>query len=79
MSYATEILGEPHAEALQQYSFGYPPGTTVVDLAPDHMRSMVHSHWENYPPANPMWHYVLGCVYMFLFVLAIFGKYGCYE
>jgi len=75
MSYATEILGEPHAEAFQQQlSFGYPPGTTVADLVQDHMRSMVHPHWENYPPVNPMWHIVLGCIYIFLFVLAFFGN-----
>lgn len=64
----------PHAEAYTaQVSFGYPEGVTVVDLVPENIRHMIHPHWNNYPPVNPMWHYVLGVVYIILGCLSFFG------
>ena len=56
-------------------NFGYPPGVSVTDLVPDHMKPMIHPHWTKYPPVNPMWHYVLGVIYLFLGASAFFGKY----
>ncbi|ROT82378.1 opsin 1 [Penaeus vannamei] len=65
----------PHAEAYTgQVVFGYPEGVTVVDLVPENIRHMIHPHWNNYPPVNPMWHYVLGCIYIILGCLSFFGN-----
>nr|XP_027224878.1 compound eye opsin BCRH1-like [Penaeus vannamei] len=50
----------------QMGTFGYPEGMTVVDFVPETIKHMVHEHWYNYPPVNPMWHYLLGVIYIFL-------------
>jgi len=54
--------------------FGYPSGVTVADLAPAHMKHMIHPHWNNYPPVNPMWHYLLGVIYVFLGIASFLGN-----
>lgn len=66
----------PHALAYSagQMSFGYPEGMTIVDTVPDYMKHMIHPHWNNFPPINPMWHYLLGVVYLFLGAISIFGN-----
>jgi len=76
MAFSSEMMLEPHAEAYQSnnFNFGYPEGTSLVDLVPDHIKSVVHPHWANYPPVNPMWHYVMGFVYILLGFLAVFGN-----
>lgn len=72
---AAEILGSgPVAEAYTEFSFGYPPGVTILDLVPDEIKASIHPHWHNFPPVNPMWHYVMGVVYIFLFIAAISGN-----
>lgn len=55
-------------------SFGYPEGVSVVDLVPDHIRPLIHEHWNSFSPVNPMWHYVLGFIYIILGFIAIFGN-----
>lgn len=55
-------------------SFGYPSGVSLVDIVPQHMKNYIHSHWANFPPVNPMWHFLLGIVYVVLGTLAIFGN-----
>ena len=73
----TMMIGEPHTEAYTAPvapNFGYPPGVTAIDLVPEHMKSYIHPHWSTFPPANPMWHYVLGLVYIFLGVIAVTGR-----
>jgi len=54
--------------------FGYPSGVTVVDFAPAHMKHMIHPHWNNYPPVNPMWNYLLGVIYVFLGIASFLGN-----
>ena len=54
--------------------WGYPPGVSIVDLVPEDMIEMVHPHWKQFPPVNPMWHYLLGTLYIFLGVTSITGK-----
>jgi len=75
------LTGEPLALGLagasaytQQASFGYPPGTTAIDLVPDYLKPHIDKHWATYPPVNPMWHYVLGLIYVFLLFFAITGN-----
>nr|ADQ01811.1 opsin protein [Leptuca pugilator] len=56
------------------YSFGFPEGVSVTDFVPDHIKHMIHPHWEKFPPVNPMWHYLLGVVYLFLGAISLFGN-----
>jgi len=58
----------------QSYAFGYPAGVTVADLAPAHIKHLIHPHWHNYPPVNPMWHYLLGVLYIFLGIASFLGN-----
>jgi len=75
------FTGELMAQALvsasaysQGTSFGYPDGVTLVDMASDHMKPYIDKHWYNFPPVNPMWHYVLGLIYIFLLFFSISGN-----
>jgi len=58
----------------QMADFGYPDGMTVVDFVPDTIKHLVHEHWYNFPPVNPMWHYLLGVIYIFLGFFSIVGN-----
>nr|AMP19651.1 opsin 5 [Euphausia superba] len=67
----------PMAEAYGSeggYNMGYPAGVTIIDMVPDHIKHMVHPHWANYPPVNPMWHYLLGMVYVILGFFSFTGN-----
>jgi len=55
-------------------SFGYADGVKLVDLAPDHLKAHIDPHWHNFPPVNPMWHYVLGLSYMVLLFFSFIGN-----
>jgi len=35
---------------------------------------MINPHWNNYPPVNPMWHYLLGVIYVFLGIASFLGN-----
>jgi r-opsin len=63
-----------HSGMQQTVMWGYPPGVTIVDLVPEDMLDMVHPHWKQFPPVNPMWHYLLGTLYIFLGATSITGK-----
>ncbi|KAK4322019.1 hypothetical protein Pmani_007221 [Petrolisthes manimaculis] len=58
----------------QDASFGYPDGVSIVDFVPEHMKHMIHQHWYNFPPVNPMWHYLLGVIYIFLGFFSVTGN-----
>ena len=72
---ATVLHTQPRFEAYTQSlsNFGYPDGVSAVDLVPEHLKHLIHPHWNNYPPVNPMWHYLLGMIYILLGFLAICG------
>jgi len=55
-------------------SFGYPDGYTLMDMVPDDVKPLIHSHWNNFPPVNPMWHYLLAGIYIILGILSFFGN-----
>ena len=54
--------------------WGFPAGAKLIDTVPDDMKHLIHAHWHSFPPVNPMWHYILGIVYFFLFITAVSGK-----
>jgi len=58
----------------QSISYSYPAGVTIADVQPDYMKHLIHPHWNNYPPVNPMWHYLLGVIYIFLGICAFTGN-----
>jgi len=58
----------------QQVNFGYPEGVSIVDIVPQNLKAEIHPHWNNYPPVNPMWHYLLGVIYIFLGVFSFCGN-----
>jgi len=58
----------------QGAAFGYPIGVTVADLAAPQIKHLVKDHWNNYPPVNPMWHYLLGVIYIVLGTASFLGN-----
>ncbi|CAL4068075.1 unnamed protein product [Meganyctiphanes norvegica] len=56
-------------------TFGYPPGTSILDIQPDYMKSIIDPHWAKFPPVNPMWHMVLGMMYIILLCLSVTGNF----
>jgi len=70
------ITGGPVAEAYgsDSMTFGYPAGTSIIDIQPDYMKAIIDPHWAKFPPVNPMWHYVLGLMYVILVSLSISGN-----
>jgi len=68
----------PFAEAYGagDATFGYPAGMSQLDLVPEHMKHLVHQHWAQFPPVNPMWHYLLGVIYIILGFFSFAGN-GC--
>jgi len=57
-----------------EITFGYPPGTSILDVQPDYMKPIIDPHWAKFPPVNPMWHYVLGIIYIMLLFVGITGN-----
>jgi len=71
------FTGEILASALisaQAQTFGYPDGVKITDLVADNIKPYVDPHWSKFPPVNPMWHYVLGLIYIFLLFFSISGN-----
>nr|CAH0102306.1 unnamed protein product [Daphnia galeata] len=60
----------------QHMTWGFPPGVSLVDLdlVPEDMKALTHPHWNKFPPVNPMWHYLLGLVYIILGATSITGN-----
>ncbi|XP_064091417.1 compound eye opsin BCRH2-like [Macrobrachium nipponense] len=58
----------------QNVYFGYPENVKIVDFVPEHMKHMIHQHWYSFPPVNPMWHYLLGVIYVLLGFFSITGN-----
>nr|AMP19649.1 opsin 3 [Euphausia superba] len=59
----------------QEFTFGYPEGTSIIDIQPDYMKAIIDPHWAKFPPVNPMWHYVLGLLYIFIVFFAVTGNF----
>uniref|UniRef100_A0A182NQX7 G-protein coupled receptors family 1 profile domain-containing protein n=1 Tax=Anopheles dirus TaxID=7168 RepID=A0A182NQX7_9DIPT len=63
---------EPHFDAWTQGS----GNMTVVDKVPPEMLHMVHPHWNQFPPMNPLWHSILGFAIFMLGMISMTGN-GC--
>jgi len=55
-------------------NYGYAPGVSLIDFVPDHFKERIHPHWAQYPPVNPMWHYLLGGIYCILCAINFGGN-----
>ena len=42
------------------------PDARVPDTAPPDMLEIIPKHWYNFRPISPVWHYMLGMVYIVL-------------
>merc|ERR1711931_112767 len=62
------------AMARSNADFGYPAGVKLIDMVPDHLKPHVQQHWHQFPPVNPMWHYVLGLAYFVLLFFSFIGN-----
>nr|QIW86036.1 opsin L1 [Neogonodactylus oerstedii] len=65
-------------KAMEEYSL---PSTnpygnfTVVDTVPENMLHMIHSHWYQFPPLNPMWYGILAFVVTVVGLCSICGNF----
>jgi len=57
-----------------ELNWGFPPGASIVDMVPEDMLELVHPHWKQFPPVNPMWHFLLGFLYIILGATSITGN-----
>lgn len=70
---STSISFASQTELKPPIVWGYPDGTSIVDLVPLDMIEKIHPHWKQFPPINPMWHYILGVIYIFLGATSVIG------
>jgi len=54
--------------------WGYPPSAKLLDSVPQDMVDYIHPHWGTFPPINPMWHYLLGVIFVFLGLTSLIGN-----
>lgn len=52
----------------------YQRNASVVDSVPEDMLYMIHEHWYNFPPLNPLWHSLLGMAMVLLGVVCVLGN-----
>jgi len=57
-----------------QAVFSFPAGASITDVVPAEIRPLIHSHWEQFPPVNPMWHHLLGVIYIILGFASMMGN-----
>ncbi|XP_042882563.1 rhodopsin-like [Penaeus japonicus] len=48
---------------------------TVVDTVPESMLHMIHSHWYQFPPMNPLWYGLLGFWMTVMGTLSVAGNF----
>uniref|UniRef100_A0A8D8I9S4 Ceropsin n=1 Tax=Culex pipiens TaxID=7175 RepID=A0A8D8I9S4_CULPI len=65
-------FAEPHFDAWQAGS----GNMSVVDMVAPEMLHMVHPHWNQFPPMNPLWHSILGFAIFCLGMVSMIGN-GC--
>jgi len=68
------IMNATYAYSKAGPAWGFPPGSLLTDTVPDDMKAMIHPHWSKFPPVNPMWHVLLGILYLFIGSISISGN-----
>ncbi|XP_037082980.1 LOW QUALITY PROTEIN: compound eye opsin BCRH2-like [Pollicipes pollicipes] len=58
----------------EKFGWMFDPNARVPDTAPAEMLEIIPKHWYNFPPVNPLWHYMIGMIYLVLFVVSMFGN-----
>lgn len=56
-------------------SGGYGGNMTVVDMVLPEMKSMIHAHWNQFAPMNPLWHSILGFAMTLFAIVSMAGNY----
>lgn len=75
-----EVLGLHHVPSLggplpQDNSYyPYMRNATVVDTVPKEILHMIHDHWYQFPPLNPLWHSLLGLAMILLGIISVIGN-----
>lgn len=54
--------------------FPYQRNATVVDSVPNEILHMIHDHWYQFPPMNPLWHSILGIAMIVLGIVSVIGN-----
>ncbi|NP_001301044.1 lateral eye opsin-like [Limulus polyphemus] len=54
--------------------WSYDPGLSVRDTAPENIKHLISDHWSKFPAVNPMWHYLLGLIYIVLGIASLTGQ-----
>lgn len=54
--------------------FPYMRNATVVDTVPKEILHMIHEHWYQFPPLNPLWHSLLGMAMIVLGIISVVGN-----
>lgn len=73
-------MADVHAAAFavsardDKFGWMFDPNARVPDTAPADMLEIIPKHWYNFAPVNPLWHYMLGMIYVVLFVVSMFGN-----
>eukprot|EP00096_Caligus_rogercresseyi_P013379 TRINITY_DN6038_c0_g1_i1.p1 TRINITY_DN6038_c0_g1~~TRINITY_DN6038_c0_g1_i1.p1 ORF type:complete len:378 (+),score=135.11 TRINITY_DN6038_c0_g1_i1:116-1249(+) len=52
----------------------YPPGMKMTDGVPDELREVIHTHWDNFSPPNPLIAHFFGVMFFFLWIINFFGN-----
>ncbi|CAB4056322.1 OPN4 [Lepeophtheirus salmonis] len=52
----------------------YPPGMKMTDGIPEELREVIHAHWDQYSPANPLIAHFFGIMFFFLWLMNFFGN-----
>lgn len=70
--------GSPHFAAWNTgpaaRTSGFGGNISVVDKVLPDMLQLINTHWYQFPPMNPLWHAILGCVVGILGVIAVIGN-----
>ncbi|KFM77102.1 Ocellar opsin, partial [Stegodyphus mimosarum] len=54
--------------------YPYQRNATVVDSVPSDILHMVHEHWYQFAPLNPLWHSLLGLAIIVLGIISVIGN-----
>jgi len=54
--------------------YPYQRNATVVDTVASEVLHMIHEHWYQFPPMNPLWHSLLGMAMIVLGIVSVIGN-----